>query len=108
MHRHTSLPLLVLANIFALPCRGYFGDEYKVLLSYSKESKIGEETAFEPGVVRKPGTGSRHLGYTENTIYEFSWKVSDLEWIRQKQTTLRWKSFRWRWFSEGQKTVQFQ
>ena len=53
----------------------------------------------------KPKANSRDLGQTENIIYEFSWRVTDLELIRQNQTTHRWNSFRWRWFSEGQKTV---
>ena len=53
----------------------------------------------------KPKANSRDLGQTENIIYEFSWRVTDLELIRQNQTTHRWNSFRWRWFSEGQKKV---
>lgn len=104
MRRHASLHILVIANFLALPCRSYFG-EYKVLISHSHGSEIGEETAFEAEVVLKPKAHSRDLGQTENIIYEFSWKVTDLEWIRQNKTTHRWNSFRWRWFSEGQKTV---
>lgn len=104
MRRHASLHILVIANFLALPCRSYFG-EYKVLISHSHGSEIGEETAFEAEVVLKPKANSRDLGQTENIIYEFSWRVTDLEWIRQNQTTHRWNSFRWRWFSEGQKTV---
>lgn len=76
-----------------------------MLISHSHGSEIGEETAFEAEVVLKPKAHSRDLGQTENIIYEFSWKVTDLEWIRQNKTTHRWNSFRWRWFSEGQKTV---
>ena len=104
MRRHASLHILVIANFLALPCRSYFG-EYKVLISHSHRSEIGEETAFEAEVVLKPKANSRDLGQTENIIYEFSWRVTDLELIRQNQTTHRWNSFRWRWFSEGQKTV---
>lgn len=76
-----------------------------MLISHSHGSEIEEETAFEAEVVLKPKANSRDLGQTENIIYEFSWKVADLEWIRPNQTTHRWNSFRWRWFSEGQKTV---
>lgn len=76
-----------------------------MLISHSHRSEIGEETAFEAEVVLKPKANSRDLGQTENIIYEFSWRVADLELIRQNQTTHRWNSFRWRWFSEGQKTV---
>lgn len=77
-----------------------------MLISHSSEAKVGEETAFDAEVVLKPDAKSRYIKDNENIIYEFSWKVSSAEqWIKHNQTTHRWNSFRWRWSSDGQKTV---
>ncbi|KAL9956485.1 hypothetical protein ACROYT_G037966 [Oculina patagonica] len=82
----------------------HFGD-YKVLISNSGPTKQGEITSFDAEVVLNPeARTSRHVA-NENIIYEFFWKVPFEPWIKHNKTTHRWNSFRWRWSSNGQKTV---
>ena len=80
--------------------------DYKVLISNSGSTKLGEITAFDAEVVlnSKPKTPTRHAS-NENVTYEFFWKVTSGSWIKHKKKTHRWDSFRWRWSSGGQKTV---
>jgi len=80
--------------------------DFKVLISSSGSTKLGEITAFDAEVVlnSKPKTRTRHAS-NENITYEFFWKVPSGPWIKHSQSTHRWDSFCWRWSSGGQKTV---